>query len=85
MMLDRDDPSKIIARSKNFVLEPTTDYEKDGLYAGCVFPTGAVVKGGILYVYYGCADKYVAVVTEKLQNVLDYMKLPQNKCEQQNG
>ena len=81
MLLDKEDPTKIIARSKNFVLEPTTDYEKDGLYAGCVFPTGAVVKDGTLYVYYGCADKYVAVVTETMQNISDYMKLPQNRCD----
>ena len=81
MLLDKDDPTKILARSKTFALDPKKEYETDGLYSGCVFPTGAVVKDGILYIYYGCADKYVAVVTEKLQNVLDFLKLPQNKCE----
>lgn len=81
MLLDREDPTKILARTRMFVLEPTEPYETDGLYAGCVFPTGAVVRDGTLYVYYGCADKYVAVVTEKLQNVLGYLKLPENRCE----
>ena len=81
MLLDREDPTKILARTRQFVLEPTEPYETDGLYAGCVFPTGAVVRDGTLYVYYGCADKYVAVVTEKLQNVLGYLKLPENRCE----
>lgn len=81
MMLDKDDPTKIVARSKKCVLEPTEDYEKNGLYVGCVFPTGAVVKDGVLYMYYGCADKYVAVATAKLDDVLQYMRLPENKCE----
>ena len=80
MLLDKNDPKKIIARSRNFVLEPTTDYEKSGLYQGCVFPTGAVVKDGTIYVYYGCADKYVSLVTEKMENVLNYLRLPENRC-----
>ncbi len=80
MLLDKNDPRKIIARSRNFVLEPTTDYEKSGLYQGCVFPTGAVVKDGTIYVYYGCADKYVSLVTEKMENVLNYLRLPENRC-----
>ena len=79
MLLDLENPRKILARSKNFVLQPETDYEKSGLYLGCVFPTGAVVKDGTLYVYYGCADKYVAVATADMKEVMEYMKSPENK------
>lgn len=79
MLLDKDDPRKILAKTKKFVLEPETDYEKSGLYKGCVFPTGVVVKDGIMYVYYGCADKYVSLVTAKLDDALEYLKLPENR------
>ncbi len=79
MLLDKNDPKKIIARSRKFVLEPSAEYEKSGLYQGCVFPTGAVVKDGTLYVYYGCADKYVSLVTAKMEDIMKYLKLPENK------
>ena len=79
MLLDKEKPEKILARTKDFVLEPAADYEKSGLYQGCVFPTGAVVKDGTLYVYYGCADKYVSLATAKMDEVLKCLKLPENK------
>jgi len=71
VMLDLNDPSKVIARSKNFIMEPEFDYELDGFYNGCVFPTGNVVKDGILYVYYGGADKYIGLATADFNELTD--------------
>jgi len=71
LMLDLNDPTKVIARSRNFILEPEFDYELEGFYKGCVFPTGNVVKDGILYVYYGGADKYVGVATANFNELVD--------------
>jgi len=71
MMLDLDDPTKVIARTRNFLMEPEHYYEIDGFYKGCVFPTGNVVKDGILYVYYGGADKYVGVATADFNELVD--------------
>lgn len=73
MLLDRDNPLKVIARSPEPILEPELPYEREGLYPGCVFPTGNVVKDGTLYVYYGAADKYVGVATCILDDLLDYL------------
>ena len=75
LLLDKDDPRKILARTKNYVMEPDQPYEcNGGLYDGCVFPTGAVLKDGLLYVYYGCADKYVSVATISLEEILKELK-----------
>lgn len=74
VLLDKDDPTKIIARTKNFVMEPEYDYETKGLYNGCVFPTGVVLKDGLLYIYYGCADKYVSLATVELKDILTYLE-----------
>lgn len=74
VLMDLADPRKIVARTKDFIMEPEFDYETKGIYNGCVFPTGSVVKDGVLFVYYGCADKYVSLATadfEKLVNFLD--------------
>ncbi len=63
VILDENDPEKIIARTKDFIMEPEFEFETAGYYNGCVFPTGNCVKDGVLYVYYGAADKYVCVAT----------------------
>ncbi|HAQ56246.1 MAG TPA: glycosidase [Acholeplasmatales bacterium] len=70
ILLDLDDPTKIIARTKEPILEPEFDYETSGVYNGCVFPTGNVVKDGVLYVYYGAADKFVCVATGDFEALL---------------
>ncbi len=74
VLLDRDNPLKVLARTPEPILEPEFPYETDGFYNGCVFPTGNVVVDGILYVYYGCADKYVGVATCPLADLLDFLK-----------
>ncbi|CAZ94304.1 MULTISPECIES: glycoside hydrolase family 130 protein [Zobellia] len=73
-LLDLNDPTKVIARATDFVMEPEHDYEIDGPYQGCVFPTGNVIVDDTLYVYYGAADKYIGLATCKIDDVLDYLK-----------
>ena len=77
VMLDLENPAKIIARTKNCIMEPEFDFEVKGHYTGCVFPTANVVKDGVLYVYYGAADKYVCVATAPFNEFID--KLMSNK------
>jgi predicted GH43/DUF377 family glycosyl hydrolase len=73
MLLDRNNPLKVLARTPEPILEPKLPYEREGLYPGCVFPTGNVVKDGTLYVYYGAADKYVGVATCRIDDLLNYL------------
>ncbi len=60
-LLDLEDPETILYRTHDPLLEPTMPYEKEGVVANGVFPCGAVMIKGQLYVYYGGADRYVAV------------------------
>lgn len=73
VLLDLKDPTKIIARTRNFIMEPEYEYETEGYYNGCVFPTGNVVVDDTLYVYYGAADKYVCAATAKFSDLLKYL------------
>lgn len=74
MMLDLKDPRKVLARTRQPILEPEADFEWRGLYKhGVVFPCGNVVKDGVLYVYYGCADKYIGVATANFKQLVDYV------------
>lgn len=73
LLLDLDDPLKILAKTQNYILEPETKFETVGYYNGCVFPTGNVIVDGMLYVYYGSADKYVCVATCQVDELLSYL------------
>ena len=73
-LLDRDNPSKVIARLPYPVLSPETDYEFNGDYHGCIFPQGAYLHSDDLYVCYGAADKYVAMAKVRLDLLLAELK-----------
>jgi predicted GH43/DUF377 family glycosyl hydrolase len=74
MLLDRDNPAKVVARSKSFIMEPEEYYEKFGLYIpNVVFPTANVVKDGLVYIYYGCTDTCIGLATVPLEELLDFV------------
>ena len=72
-LLDINNPQRIIARTDKPLLVPQEEYEKYGKVPNIVFPTGALVKDGILYIYYGAADTTCAVATCKLETLLEDM------------
>jgi predicted GH43/DUF377 family glycosyl hydrolase len=60
-VLDLEDPTKVLYRSRRPVLEPELSHETEGVVPGVVFPTATDLRGdGRLDVYYGCADTVVA-------------------------
>ena len=74
MVLDLKDPRKVIARSPEPIMSPEAPYERKGLYPhGVVFPTGNVVVGGKLFVYYGCADKCIGVATADFDALVNHV------------
>jgi predicted GH43/DUF377 family glycosyl hydrolase len=73
MLLDLQDPTKVLYRSKDWILQPEKDYELNGFYNGCIFPCGKVVVDNKLYVYYGGADRYVGLATCSLTELIDYL------------
>lgn len=73
-LLDLDDPTKVTARLEDWIMEPEHDYEIDGFYKGCVFPTGNMIVDDTLYVYYGAADRYVGLATCNINDLLNDLK-----------
>ena len=71
MLLDLNDPRKIIAKTKNFLMEPEEHFETDGFYSGCVFPTGIVEVKDEYYIYYGAGDQCICLATVNKQALLD--------------
>nr|WP_320154009.1 glycosidase [uncultured Draconibacterium sp.] len=73
VMLDLEDPTKVIGRTEDWIMEPEHDYEIEGFYKGCVFPTGNVIVDDTLFVYYGGADKYIGVATCDVNELVDFI------------
>jgi len=70
VLLDLKDPAIVLARTTESIFEPEEEYEKIGIVNNVVFPCGMVEQKGILYIYYGGADKVVGVATMKLDIIL---------------
>jgi len=73
-MLDRDKPHKLVARSPNCIFKPSALYEEAGLVANVIFPTGLLLRGDELWMYYGAADTCVCLAIARLQDVLDTLE-----------
>jgi predicted GH43/DUF377 family glycosyl hydrolase len=56
MLLDADDPSRVIARTAEPLLAPRTEDEVAGTVANVVFPTAIEFVGADAFVFYGMAD-----------------------------
>jgi beta-1,2-mannobiose phosphorylase / 1,2-beta-oligomannan phosphorylase len=74
MLLDHNDPSKVICRADSPIVEPNEAYENDGFKAGVVYPCGAVAIDNKLHVYYGGADTVVCAASTDLDKFLWEMK-----------
>ncbi|HUC31265.1 MAG TPA: hypothetical protein VMR99_01080, partial [Candidatus Paceibacterota bacterium] len=74
MILDANDPTKVLYRSRTPILEPDFDYENQGSKAGVIYSCGAVIKDGELYVYYGGGDSVTCVAMANLEKFLKELK-----------
>ena len=63
VLFDKNDPTKVLARSEKPVFAPEKDWEKVGQVPNVVFVEGMVRDGNRWLFYYGGADKNVGVAT----------------------
>lgn len=74
MLLDLHNPTRVIARTRNFLFEPEAYYERFGLYIpNVVFPTGAFVRDGLLHLYYGVCDTAIALATVEVDALVEHV------------
>lgn len=69
-LLDLKDPTTVLSRTVSPLFEPTEQYEHEGQVPHVVFPCGAVIRDGVVYVYYGGGDSVVGVATIKLTDLV---------------
>ncbi len=81
VLLDRADPRRVLARSRNNILEPREPYELIGQVPNVVFPSGMIVEAydedgyaapdSPVRVYYGAADTVVAMATTTVRDLVN--------------
>jgi predicted GH43/DUF377 family glycosyl hydrolase len=61
MVLDADDPSRVLARTSEPLMTPETAEETGGTVANVIFPTAIEKIGNEHFVFYGAADSRISV------------------------
>jgi len=74
LLLDPDDPTKVLARSKEPVMVPTEPYEIKGFFGNVVFTNGHVVRGDAIYMYYGASDEVICGAMMSVEALLESLK-----------
>jgi beta-1,2-mannobiose phosphorylase / 1,2-beta-oligomannan phosphorylase len=62
ILLDLHDPSLVLLRTHESIMEPEAEFERHGFVPDVVFPTGIIETSSTYLVYYGAADSGTAVV-----------------------
>ena len=81
VLLDLNEPWKVISRGRYNVLEPREMWEMVGQVPNVVFPTGLIVSSvddngfaipsSEIKLYYGAADTHVGLATSTIQELID--------------
>src|SRR5881409_514561 len=75
LLLDADDPRKILARSAQPILEPLEPFERTGLFNETIFSCGHVeLADGRIRLYYGAADSVVAAADFDVRDIVNSLE-----------
>ncbi|MDR6968313.1 putative GH43/DUF377 family glycosyl hydrolase [Flavobacterium arsenatis] len=75
-LLDLEDPTKVLSRTEEPIMVPTTEYELSGFFGNVVFTNGHIVQpdGDTVTVYYGASDEFVCGATFSIKEILSLLK-----------
>ena len=72
VMLDLEDPSKVVKRGDSPILSPREDYERIGDIPNVCFACGAVIDDNDeVKIYYGAADTSICIASCSLSQLLE--------------
>lgn len=81
-LLELDNPNREIARLPYALFQPEMEWELKGEVNNVCFPSGTLVSGDTLYIYYGAADSHIATASLTLSSLLN--ELLENKIDYDN-
>ncbi len=70
LLLDLNQPWKVLARSETPIMEPTAEYECNGFFGKVVFTNGHLVEGDQLTLYYGASDSVICGARFSISKIL---------------
>jgi predicted GH43/DUF377 family glycosyl hydrolase len=70
LLLDLEQPWKVLARSRNPIMEPAADYEHAGFFGNVVFTNGHLADGDTVTLYYGASDSVICGARFSIQEIL---------------
>ena len=74
LLLNLNDPSKVIARSTEPIMEPIATYEKTGFFGNVVFTNGHYVDGDTIKLFYGASDEVICSAEFSITAILKSLK-----------
>jgi predicted GH43/DUF377 family glycosyl hydrolase len=70
VLLDLNDPTRVLARSRDPLMAPEAIYELTGFFGNVVFTNGHLVNGDHITVYYGASDEVICGATFSIEHIL---------------
>lgn len=75
-LLDLENPSKVLYRTRDYLLTPQMPYEVSGFVPNVTFPCATLqdAETGRIAIYYGAADTYLGIAYTKVDQLISHMK-----------
>jgi beta-1,2-mannobiose phosphorylase / 1,2-beta-oligomannan phosphorylase len=70
VLLDIENPFKLLGRTIEPILFPSAKYETNGFLNGVVFANGQIVRGDRILIYYGAADSVICLAETSIEGLL---------------
>ncbi len=77
-----EDPSRVLYRTRDYLLTPEKTYETVGFVPNVTFPCANLycADTGKIALYYGAADTYTAIAFAKIDELVEYIKKQLGSC-----
>ena len=71
LLLDLNEPWRVLARSEEPIMEPLAPYEQEGFFGQVIFTNGHLVDGDNVTLYYGAADSVICAAKLSIESILE--------------
>jgi predicted GH43/DUF377 family glycosyl hydrolase len=71
LLLDLNQPWRVLARSEDPIMEPLASYEQEGFLGQVIFTNGHIVNQDRLTLYYGAADSVICAADLSIHSILE--------------
>lgn len=75
LLLDLDDPSEVLARSEEPIMEPIAPYEQTGFFGNVVFTNGYYLPNeDTIRIFYGASDEVICRADFSIKEILNTLR-----------